>query len=259
VFHDEPLSQPGRTPLTREAFVGYTTRKLSINRERLHWLTRHVSGFRGRAVDIGTKDGSAVKVLADGGWQAIGYDPDQRFHAFARQMYGVEIRPEWFTAEAVGPGTLDVVTAFHVLEHIPQPLPWLSAIHEALQAQGWLYVETPNLRHIQARQLARGHVVLYTAHTLRQVLEKAGFTIVAITEYAPGGLRTYDQVAAVAQRGHPKPIQLGLGRVDRSVPRYVARAKPDPPPSLLLPVRVYRGVKRRVRAYIRRASYRALR
>ena len=257
VFHDEPLPQRSLAPLTVEAFVRYTTWKLPINRERLNWLTRHTAVPRGRAVDIGTKDGSAVKVLSDMGWQAIGYDPDQRFHAFAKQRYGVEIRPEWFTAEGVGLGSLVLVTAYHVFEHIPQPLPWLSEIREALQPQGVVQIQTPNLRRIHATQICFGHVVLYTAETLRQMLEKAGFRVLAITEYAPwGGDGTYDQLGVVAQRDRAKAVHISLSELDRLAPRSLQRPTLEFPPSRVLPIRVYRGVKRRIRRALGRGRYR---
>lgn len=258
VFHEEELPPQPVSSVTLETYTRYTNWKLPTNRVRLHWLTRRASIPRGRAVDIGTKDGSAVKVLADMGWQAIGFDPDRRYHPFAKQKYGVEIRPQWFTAKAVGPGSLDLVTAYHVFEHIPQPLPWLSEIWEALQPEGFLQIDTPNLSHIHATQICRGHVVLYTVQTLRQMLEKAGFKILAMTEYAPGSNRTYDQLGVVAQRDRPKPVHFSLSQVDRSAPRCLERPKPEVPQSRVLGVRIYRGVKRRIVYGVRRARYHAL-
>jgi SAM-dependent methyltransferase len=250
-LHPQPVSS-----VTLETYTQYTNWKLPTNRARLRWLTRHASIPRGRAVDIGTKDGSAVKVLADMGYQAIGFDPDPRFHAFAKQRYGVTIRPEWFTAEAVGPGSLDLVTAYHVFEHVRQPLPWLSEIWEALQPEGFLQLDTPNLSHIYATQINGNHPVLYTVDTLRQILEKAGFKILAMTECAPGGNRTYDQLGVVAQRDRPKPVHFGLSEVDRLVPRSLERPKPEPPQSRVLRVRIYRGVRRRIACAYRKARYR---
>lgn len=260
VFYDAPLAPPDERPLMQEEIVRYTALKLPINRERLNWLTRHASVPRGRAVDIGTKDGSAVKVLIDMGWQAIGYDPDRRFHEFAKQRYGVEIRPAWFTAETAGSGTLALVTAYHVFEHIPDPLPWLSEVWEALQPDGVLQIQTPNLNRIHLEQICFGHVVLYTAETLRSMVEKAGFKVLALTEYAPwGGDRTYDQLCVVAKRDRPKAIHFSLSERDRSAPLSLQRPTLGSPRSTVLPIRVYRGMKRRIQAAVGRARYRALR
>lgn len=259
VFHDIwPIPRPAPGPLSQETYTRYTNWKLPTNRERLRWLTDHAPVPRGRAVDIGTKDGSTVKVLSDMGWQAVGYDPDDRFHPYARERHGVELRSEWFTAEAVGRGTLDLVTAYHVLEHVPEPQPWLSEIREALRPGGYLHIELPNLCHIQARQINPGHVVLYTPNTLRQTLERAGFRVLVTTEYAPGGNRTYDQLSVVAQRDRPKAVQFSVSEIDRPVQRYLQHPTLEFPPSPVLPIRIYRGVKRRIRVAFRRARYHGL-
>ncbi|OFW06441.1 MAG: hypothetical protein A3I61_20015 [Acidobacteria bacterium RIFCSPLOWO2_02_FULL_68_18] len=257
MFHEGPIPERDPPPLTLESYVRGTTSKLPTNRERLHWLIRHAAVRRGRAADIGTKDGSAVKVLADMGWDASGYDPDSRFHGFAKQTYGIDIR-RWFSADAAGRGSLDLVTAFHVLEHIPEPVPWLSEIREALKPDGHVYIETPNLRFVEARQLRPGHVVLYTAHTLRQVLERTGFRVLAMSECAPGGTRTFDQLSAVAQRDQPRSVDCALSRVDRAAERYLQKIPVDPLASPLFPVRLCRRVKRRLRRTFRRTCHRVL-
>jgi SAM-dependent methyltransferase len=256
VFRDElPTSSPIPNTITAEAYAKATSSKLSINRERLAWLTRHVLIRPGSVVDIGTKDGSALRVLSEAGWHATGYDPDTRFHEFAQQTYGVEIRPQLFTNETVESGTLDLVTAFHVLEHARDPLSFLSSVRETLRPDGFLFLELPNLRHIQARQLNRGHVVLYSAHTLSQALKACGFSVRCVTEYAPGGNRTYDQLAIVAQRGEPEIVEWRQSEVDRLVPRYFLGTTLEPEPSTVLPTRIYRGLKRRARCAFRRARY----
>ncbi len=257
VFHHEPRPRPD-PPLSWESFDRYTRWKLPTNRVRLNWLAQYASVPRGRAVDIGTKDGSAVKVLTEMGWQAVGYDPDQRFHAFAKETYGVEIRPDWFTADAVGPGTLDLVIAYHVFEHIPDPLPWLFEVWKALKPDGLLQIDTPNLGNIHATQICQGHAVLYTSHTLRQMLEKAGFRILAMTECAPGSNRTYDQLGVVAQRSQPKSVSFSVSHVDRVASSLLASPVEHFPPSPILSVRIYRAVTRRMVGAVRRFRYRAL-
>lgn len=254
VFHAMPVPEPDRRPLSREGYLQGTTWKLPTNRIRLAWLLRHVSVPRGRAVDIGTKDGSAVKVLSDMGWQAVGYDPDSRFHGYAAERHGIEIRPAWFTAAAVGPGSLDLVTAFHVIEHIRDPIPWLSEIRDALQPGGYLHIETPNLRYVQSRQLRPGHVVLYTAHTLRQVLEAAGFRVVLVSEFAPGGSRTYDQLSAIARWDGARRKDFSVSRLDRDAHRYLWRPVPDSASTNPV-IHLYRRVRWRVRAALRRAGH----
>jgi len=36
--------------------------------------------------------------------------------------------PELFSAESLAPGTADVIMSSHVVEHMPDPCPWLEAV-----------------------------------------------------------------------------------------------------------------------------------
>ena len=259
VFHE---AAPPPAPVVRptiDAQLHYTSWKLPTNRHRLAWLTRRIDKRHGRAVDIGTRDGSVVKLLSDMGWQAVGYDPDNLWHDYARERLGVEIRGEWFTAGVVGHGTLDLATAYHVLEHIAEPRPWLSEIRDALKPDGYLHVETPNLRRVRATQVIPGHVVLYTEHTLRQMLETVGFRIMAVTEFAPSGNRSYDCLGVLAKRDQPKALHFGLSQVDRSVQQSLDHPTWEARRSDVVPVDLYRRAKQRLGAVFRRIRYHATR
>ena len=132
----------------------------------------------------------------------------------------------------------------------------LAAIHRALRPGGLLYLETPNLHTIQDRQLGPGHVILYSIDSLAQLVAAAGFTVIAATAHAPGGNRTYDQLALVARRGAvPAPPVWRLSPADRAIPHAVAHPRLSLPPSRIPPVRVYRAISRRVRQRLGRWRY----
>ena len=242
-------------PVTPEDYARSIRQKRPVNTERVAWILRHTQQAPGSAVDIGTKDGSLLAVLQARGWQAIGYDPDARFHGYADHGLGVTIRPELFSEATSAPASLDLVTACHTLEHVPDPLALLRTIRRALRPNGWLYIEVPNLRYIQRRQLIPGHLVLYSAQTLRQTVEAAGFTVRVVTEYAPGGLSSYDQLALLAQPGQPV-IHWRPEPIAR-VSAWIAQ-RPflhETPPARFFPLRVVRSVRRRIRQGLRRRQY----
>jgi SAM-dependent methyltransferase len=242
--------------VTPDAYRQETQWKVPTYRDRLRWLTRRIPLRGGRAVDVGTRDGWIVKLLVDMGWQAVGYDPDDRWREYVQEL-GVDVRYEPFTAEAVGRGTLDLVTAYHVLEHIREPLPWMSEIRQALRPGGFVHMETPNLRRVRATQIIRSHTALYTAHTLRQLLETSGFRVVVITEYAPSGHRSYDCLGVLAQRDHPQPPRFVVSEFDRAVQRYLDHPTRDIQASRLPLTTLHRRLKRRAGAAWRKARYHA--
>ena len=67
----------------------------------------------------------------------------------------------------------------HVLEHLPNPVEYLQALRtKFLEPTGWLLLEVPNLFAHDSFEFA--HLVSFSAHTLTQVVKKAGFRIVQL-------------------------------------------------------------------------------
>ena len=78
--------------------------------------------------------------------------------------------------EKAGEKHFDLISMSHVLEHLPDPVGYLVHLRETLlDPQGWLLLEVPNLYAHDSFEVA--HLVSYSAHTLLQTLEKAGFEV----------------------------------------------------------------------------------
>jgi len=94
-------------------------------------------------VEVGCGKGGFLEVLWAGGIHAVGFDPayeggDPRIRA---QLFGPEVR---IRASAI--------VLRHVLEHIPDPFSFLSAIREANGGSGMIYVEVPCFDWIRAHR-----------------------------------------------------------------------------------------------------------
>jgi SAM-dependent methyltransferase len=76
----------------------------------------------------------------------------------------------------------DLVSLSHVLEHLPNPVKYLAQLRDAiLTPGGWLLLEVPNLYAHDSFEVA--HLVSYNAHSLVQVVTKAGYEIVALEKH----------------------------------------------------------------------------
>ena len=79
----------------------------------------------------------------------------------------------------------DVITMYHVLEHLYDPREALSKAYQLLRSEGLLVVAVPNFDSLQARLFrqrwyhldAPRHLYHFTPRTLKMLLHKAGFKV----------------------------------------------------------------------------------
>jgi SAM-dependent methyltransferase len=107
--------------------------------------------------------------------QSIGVEPGEAHRNFARKE-GLTVYPALDELERHEKDPFDLISMAHVLEHLPDPVGYLLHLREkVLDKNGWLLLEVPNLYAHDSFETA--HLVSYSARTLTQVLEKAGFVI----------------------------------------------------------------------------------
>lgn len=161
-------------------------------RVRLAWLLEHVSG--GRLLDVGAAGGAFVLVAGDAGFDAFGVEPAPAFARHAREGLGVDVRDGRVEDLDLPAGSLDVVTMWHVLEHVPEPAATLTVLREKLRPGGALVVEVPNVESVAAQRMGVGwthldadvHVSQFAPRTLRSLLERSGFAPDQVTTVAHG-------------------------------------------------------------------------
>ena len=151
----------------------------------------------GRFLDVGCNMGMLLRLAKQMGWDVVGVEPSPSLSKIARERNGLQIYNcslgELPKSEE---GAFDVIALSDVLEHIPDPLPFLSEASRFLADDGVLYVKVPNGNWNLFKQWTLGlmgrrpqqgiwdsyeHVVHYTDRTLRRMLRKAGFHPFKIT------------------------------------------------------------------------------
>jgi 2-polyprenyl-3-methyl-5-hydroxy-6-metoxy-1,4-benzoquinol methylase len=108
-------------------------------------------------------------------------------------------------------GSLDVLTMFDVIEHVPDPLGDLRKAFDLLAPGGLVVLSTPNIDGLFPRlslPLAKKldywphpeppyHLYQFSARTLAAMLEKAGFEIAATRHFAIDLAYTFGQPATL--------------------------------------------------------------
>jgi SAM-dependent methyltransferase len=153
-------------------------------RERRHLLSRMVAGVTpGTALDIGAAGGGNTRVLRAAGWSvaALEYGADGAEVAADR---GLPVLRADATALPVADGSLDLVVAFDVLEHILDDDAAVGEVARALRPGGRFLVAVPaDPRLWSEHDVAVDHVRRYTRTTLREVLERGGFEVASMTSW----------------------------------------------------------------------------
>jgi 2-polyprenyl-3-methyl-5-hydroxy-6-metoxy-1,4-benzoquinol methylase len=163
-------------------------------RKRLRRLPRLARGAR--VLDIGAGVGTFLALARDeAGWDVSGTEVSRQAVQLARRRHGLELMVGQFEQVSVPAASFDLITLWHVLEHVPSPSRLLQACHRALVPGGWLVVAVPNdggarwrveqarslLRRrkpIRYRRLAPGaeiHLSHFSQPVLAQLLHQNGF------------------------------------------------------------------------------------
>lgn len=139
----------------------------------------------GRVLDIGCAGGGYLLALRQLGWDVHGVEMTPALARYAREQFGLDVRTgaaEVALAEFPD-GYFDVITMWHVLEHLANPSGVLAEVCRLLKPGGRLMLEVPNF-HSLSRLILRTywfplelprHLYHFTPQTVAAMLTKAGF------------------------------------------------------------------------------------
>jgi 2-polyprenyl-3-methyl-5-hydroxy-6-metoxy-1,4-benzoquinol methylase len=139
----------------------------------------------GRLLDVGCATGRFLQRMAAIGWRVSGIELDPEAAAKARSVTPdiVVGDPAVLTLPAQ---RFDVITAFHVVEHLPDPLAALRNMLTWLAPGGLMIVEVPNAGGWGGRLFRRywsgldypRHLIHFTPATMAAMVERAGGRVV---------------------------------------------------------------------------------
>ena len=135
-------------------------------------------------LDFGTGMGHFMNAVSDHVDTVVGVDINEKRVHFVRSELQLDVYEDIsrLRKDAVY-RSIDVVTMFHVLEHLPNPVEQLRNIHDLLTTDSYLIVEVPNhddwmlsMSHAYADFYYQdAHAYYYHKHSLTKVLDMAGF------------------------------------------------------------------------------------
>lgn len=168
LYHDETLDmlvthpQPSLENLGKYYesvdYISHTDSKRSLFEKAYHFvksialknkldLINSLQPSKGRILDIGAGTGDFLSVAKQNGWQTIGVEPSDKAKAIASKK---EVSFVEDTAELES-HSFDVVTMWHVLEHVPNLENQIKELKRLLKPNGSLIVAVPNFKSYDAK------------------------------------------------------------------------------------------------------------
>lgn len=144
----------------------------------------HLERYRqppGRLLDYGCGGGFFLATARERGWESYGIEPLAGHAIHARSHSGAAVTTDTLRPDSYSAEFFDVVTAFQVFEHLPEPSAALHTLSGMLKAGGILLIEVPNfdtpaMRVLGARHrhYVQDHLYFFSERTLRALVRKYG-------------------------------------------------------------------------------------
>ncbi len=117
-------------------------RKKTLRQKRklIFKLTHKKSG---ELLDVGSGTGAFVNEMKENGWRVVGLEPDPGARRIAQEVFNCELKNvhELFRLPA---NSFDVITLWHVLEHVHDLQNYLRHLKNLLRQDGRLIIAVPN-------------------------------------------------------------------------------------------------------------------
>ena len=151
-------------------------------------LRSHLNNLK--VLEVGTGAGGILYYFKKKGNFVCGCDLDSEYVEFGREKYALDLSVGTIS-DIDMPWTPDIVIYSHVLEHILNPVEELIKLRSIINKNSLIYVELPGVKYLIhsrcyemnfLKQLQNAHIYYFTLRTLKNVLGKAGYTLLCGNE-----------------------------------------------------------------------------
>lgn len=149
------------------------------------WVALSAGKESGSLLDVGAGTGYFANYMRQHGWEVTALEPDASARTIASQKSGLEIHPMEALSNLQA-GSFDVITLWHVLEHVHNIKDYMGRFHQLLKPDGILLIAVPNYTSRDAKQYGvkwaafdvPRHLWHFTPASMKSMLEKYGFQLV---------------------------------------------------------------------------------
>lgn len=132
-------------------------------------------------LDIGSGGGELCFMMARIGNKNIrGIEPNEGYARYSKDNLQLNVYEGSYKTVGFKENSFDLITMYHVLEHILNPIELLEQIHKWLCEEGHLVIEVPNIEAVCVSPKNRfhfAHIFNYNLATLEAMGIKTGFAV----------------------------------------------------------------------------------
>jgi 2-polyprenyl-3-methyl-5-hydroxy-6-metoxy-1,4-benzoquinol methylase len=163
-----------------------------IAEQRASWLEGFTSP--GRLLELGSGRGFFLDAARRRGFDPLGVEPSPALAERAGSELDVPVKQGFLEEVDLGGERFESVCMFHVFEHVEEPIELLAQVAGLLRGSCLLVLEVPNLASAMARRRAQEwaavhpanlHITQFTPQSLRRVVGRAGFEVLAADTISP--------------------------------------------------------------------------
>ena len=143
-------------------YISHTDSKRSLFEKAYHFvknialknklnLINELQPSKGRILDIGAGTGDFLSVAKENGWQTIGVEPSEKAKGIAKNK-GVSFVEQTSILEN---HSFDVISMWHVLEHVPNLDNQIKELKRLLKPNGTLIIAVPNFKSFDAKHYGK--------------------------------------------------------------------------------------------------------
>ena len=113
-------------------------------------LINKLHAGKGHILDIGCGTGDLLSVCEKDGWQISGTEPNKKARELAENKINSLESIKEDLNEFSGKRVFDVISMWHVLEHVPNLLEYIEKLKDLLTVEGYLIIAVPNFKSYDA-------------------------------------------------------------------------------------------------------------
>lgn len=183
---DDVYQNPNYVLFSKDEEQGhFEYRRERFGRERVGILEEHCGDLTDkRIIDVGCGNGYFLSVAMEKSRHCFGAEFSDKLREFTKEVTGLPVFGEGL--DDLPEKGFDILTLFDVIEHIPEPIPFMESVDRILNPGGSVLIFTPNFDSFSVKVNKEyssivdptEHVVLYTLSSLRFLAHRVGYEVV---------------------------------------------------------------------------------